>query len=123
MYTHFSLYLLQKLFNIASLLGYSPIVWSNKSQKFQVSISAYTLTFFSTLSLISYLFLLIPYNIMLCYQAKDYQQVIYTIVVFICALLGGLLLVGVNFFPEEICEALNGLLLFLGKFKSNPKVI
>lgn len=122
MYTQFSLDFQKRLFKLARLTGYCPIIWNQRRSCFEVSFAGYLLTFWSFLMITSYILLLVPSNILLTHQKKEYQQFNYTIVVFLCALLGVLLEAVIVFRVDEVCMLLNGYYLYLRKFKGNHTI-
>jgi len=118
MYSNFSFECVKKVASLARILGFSSITWNEKRQIFDCgSFSAYARTFLNFLFIYAYTLVIIPYNIMLTRKAKDYQQFNYTIVVYICALLGNVLMGALVVYPLEICQIANGLFLYLRNYE------
>lgn len=117
MYTQFAYVFIIKLNDVARKLGFSPIIYNKKRKMFQVSQTGFNITFMTSYNIAFYVSLCIPYNIVLTRQTKDYQQFYYTIVVFILALLGAVLVIGFEYKSETSCELMNGIFLYMRKIK------
>lgn len=117
MYTKFCYIFIIKLNDIARTLGCSPIAYNKQRNRFHVSPTAYNVTFMEIYMISLYVILIFPYNIILARQNKDYQQFYYTIVVLMLALVGSLFLFGLEFKSHTACACINGIFLYLHKFK------
>lgn len=118
MYSQFSLEFQIILTKGANFLGFLPIGWNKHTQRFEVTPFAFGKTYFNFILIFAYTTLLIPYNINVALDAKDYQEANYTIVVLLCGFMGDLILGILVFRAAEICQIINGFYLFLRTFQS-----
>ncbi|CAL8072492.1 unnamed protein product [Orchesella dallaii] len=119
MYSSFSFKLIKSVFTIVSLMGFSPITWNEKKQIFDChSLITQLRVCFNLVGVYVYTICLIPYNLIQTRKTKDFQQFNYTFVVWLCSLIGNLMVSTQFFRCDQICQILNGYFLYLRKFEA-----
>ncbi len=108
MYNPFYEKLHKKLLRAAFLLGFSPIIYEKKCEKYKISTLGQARAIWQLIYLIFYQFLIIPTHTWSIYQTKDYQMLIFTTIVWLTSLMGVVVLGNFVWNTDEILQLWNG---------------